>query len=378
MYHNKSGSTLIFTHNQKKNHKNTVALKTSFQNVDVTISSLLCVSLQALTKGGVTYKDEVWHKECFLCTGCKVPLAGQPFTSQGESPYCVKCFSSLYAKKCAGCNTAITGEWHSCCLPINTGCLVDLPCVASPLFSFSQWFRSDLIVCYQSANRCQVTLESWLWTSMCGLLTSSHCVASWLCSIKIASRQKAKSCCGSLCCLSKQLLPFLSPRDQSVSDSCRLLPPALVSTRSRGKYLSVLWLNAALYWVWRAFLIKNSCLLWWHHTRAVRFDQIKVLVKILIIPKRCGQIEILTKVFMVPHCFSHTLIQPDGHLFLWDYIISKVLAKLLTSVILALISVDFRGTIWQCSSLSQWCSMHIFHMTGRQNTAKISVSPMAG
>lgn len=70
-----------------------------------------CV-LQALTKGGVTYKDEVWHKECFLCTGCKAPLAGQPFTSQGESPYCVKCFSSLYAKKCAGCNTAITGQWR--------------------------------------------------------------------------------------------------------------------------------------------------------------------------------------------------------------------------------------------------------------------------
>lgn len=66
--------------------------------------------LQALTKGGVTYKDEVWHKECFLCTGCKAPLAGQPFTSQGDSPYCVKCFSSLYAKKCAGCNAAITGQ----------------------------------------------------------------------------------------------------------------------------------------------------------------------------------------------------------------------------------------------------------------------------
>lgn len=249
------------------------------------------MSLQALTKGGVTYKDEVWHKECFLCTGCKAPLAGQPFTSQGESPYCVKCFSSLYAKKCAGCNTAITGQWHSCCLPINTGCLVDLPCLVSPLFFSSQWFRSDLIVCYQSANRCQVT-RVWSLGSeppCVVLLTSSHCVASWLCAIKIASRQKAKPCCGSLCRLSKQLLPFLSPRDQSVSDSCRLLPPTLVSTRSRGKYLSVLWLNAALYWVWRAFLIKNSCLLRWHHARAVRFDQIsKVLVKKLIISKRCG------------------------------------------------------------------------------------------
>uniref|UniRef100_A0A3Q3LQN0 Four and a half LIM domains 3b n=1 Tax=Mastacembelus armatus TaxID=205130 RepID=A0A3Q3LQN0_9TELE len=81
----------------------------------------------ALTKGGVTYKDEIWHKECFFCTSCKMLLAGQPFTSQGESPYCVKCFSSLYAKKCAGCNTAITGfgdgkyvsfedrQWHQPC-----------------------------------------------------------------------------------------------------------------------------------------------------------------------------------------------------------------------------------------------------------------------
>ncbi|CAL8294951.1 unnamed protein product [Boreogadus saida] len=82
---------------------------------------------RALAKGGVTYQDEVWHKECFVCTGCKAPLAGQPFTSQGDSPYCVKCFSTLYAQKCAGCNTAITGfgdgkyvsfqerQWHQPC-----------------------------------------------------------------------------------------------------------------------------------------------------------------------------------------------------------------------------------------------------------------------
>lgn len=61
----------------------------------------------------MTYKEEVWHKECFLCTGCSSLLAGQPFTSQGDSPYCIRCFSSLYAKKCAGCNTAITGQWRA-------------------------------------------------------------------------------------------------------------------------------------------------------------------------------------------------------------------------------------------------------------------------
>lgn len=75
----------------------------------MSVLTRFCV-LQALTKGGVTYRDEVWHKECFLCSGCRAPLAGQTFTSQGDRPFCVRCFSNLYAKKCAGCNTPITGE----------------------------------------------------------------------------------------------------------------------------------------------------------------------------------------------------------------------------------------------------------------------------
>uniref|UniRef100_A0AAY5KDG4 Four and a half LIM domains 3b n=1 Tax=Esox lucius TaxID=8010 RepID=A0AAY5KDG4_ESOLU len=82
---------------------------------------------KALATGGVTYKDETWHKECFVCKGCKTQLAGQPFTSQGDTPYCVKCFSNLYAQKCAACNSPITGfgegkyisfqdrQWHQPC-----------------------------------------------------------------------------------------------------------------------------------------------------------------------------------------------------------------------------------------------------------------------
>jgi len=63
-----------------------------------------------LAKGGVTYRDEPWHKECFVCTSCKVQLAGQHFTSREDSPYCIKCFGNLYAKKCEACSKPITGK----------------------------------------------------------------------------------------------------------------------------------------------------------------------------------------------------------------------------------------------------------------------------
>ncbi|PWA30142.1 hypothetical protein CCH79_00020148, partial [Gambusia affinis] len=91
------------------------------------LNASLWAATIALTKGGLTYRGEVWHRDCFLCCGCGSPLAGQTFTSQGERPYCVRCFSSLYAKKCAACNAPITGfgdgkyvsfeerQWHQPC-----------------------------------------------------------------------------------------------------------------------------------------------------------------------------------------------------------------------------------------------------------------------
>lgn len=68
---------------------------------------------QTLAKGGVTYRDEPWHKECFVCASCKTQLAGQHFTSRDESPYCLKCFGNLYAKKCEACSKPITGKMRS-------------------------------------------------------------------------------------------------------------------------------------------------------------------------------------------------------------------------------------------------------------------------
>lgn len=67
------------------------------------------MSPQTLTQGGVTYRDQPWHRECLVCTGCQTPLAGQQFTSREDDPYCVACFGELFAPKCSSCKRPITG-----------------------------------------------------------------------------------------------------------------------------------------------------------------------------------------------------------------------------------------------------------------------------
>ncbi|KAM8872335.1 four and a half LIM domains protein 2-like isoform 1-T1 [Synchiropus picturatus] len=77
--------------------------------------------------GGVNYREQPWHKSCFVCTGCKQQLAGQRFTSRDDFAYCLDCFCSLFAKKCASCTNPISGlggskyiafeqrQWHNDC-----------------------------------------------------------------------------------------------------------------------------------------------------------------------------------------------------------------------------------------------------------------------
>lgn len=65
---------------------------------------------QPITTGGVNYRDQPWHKECFVCIGCKQQLAGQRFTSRDDFAYCLNCFCNLFAKKCAHCTTPISGK----------------------------------------------------------------------------------------------------------------------------------------------------------------------------------------------------------------------------------------------------------------------------
>uniref|UniRef100_A0A8C5W001 Four and a half LIM domains 2 n=3 Tax=Lemuriformes TaxID=376915 RepID=A0A8C5W001_MICMU len=90
--------------------------------------ALQCVQCKKpITTGGVTYREQPWHKECFVCTACKKQLSGQRFTARDEFAYCLNCFCDLYAKKCAGCTNPISGlggtkyisfeerQWHNDC-----------------------------------------------------------------------------------------------------------------------------------------------------------------------------------------------------------------------------------------------------------------------
>ncbi|KPP62974.1 four and a half LIM domains 2a-like [Scleropages formosus] len=72
--------------------------------------ALQCVQCKkAIISGGVTYREQPWHKDCFLCTGCRQQLSGQRFTSRDGLPYCLNCFCNMYAKKCVSCTSPISG-----------------------------------------------------------------------------------------------------------------------------------------------------------------------------------------------------------------------------------------------------------------------------
>jgi len=65
---------------------------------------------KVITQGGVTYRNDPWHRECFTCTHCTKSLAGQRFTSRDDKPYCAECFGELFSKRCTACSKPITGK----------------------------------------------------------------------------------------------------------------------------------------------------------------------------------------------------------------------------------------------------------------------------
>ncbi|XP_030823314.1 four and a half LIM domains protein 1 isoform X1 [Camarhynchus parvulus] len=82
-----------------------------------------------ITSGGLTYQEQPWHSECFICSNCKKQLGGKRFTAVEDQFYCVECYKECVAKKCAGCKNPITAgfgrgtsvvnyedeSWHDYC-----------------------------------------------------------------------------------------------------------------------------------------------------------------------------------------------------------------------------------------------------------------------
>ncbi|XP_077452108.1 four and a half LIM domains protein 2-like [Stigmatopora argus] len=98
--------------------------------------ALQCIHcMKPITTGGINYHDQPWHKECFVCSGCKQQLAGRRFTSRDDLAYCFDCFCNLFSKKCTYCTTPINGlggskyisfnerQWHNDCFNCRKCCV---------------------------------------------------------------------------------------------------------------------------------------------------------------------------------------------------------------------------------------------------------------
>ncbi|XP_063723189.1 four and a half LIM domains protein 2-like [Symsagittifera roscoffensis] len=82
---------------------------------------------KAIMTGGIIYKNEPYHKECFHCHNCNKKLDKEKFTSRDDQPYCTECFAELFSRRCTHCNKPITGPagtklisfggrfWHNEC-----------------------------------------------------------------------------------------------------------------------------------------------------------------------------------------------------------------------------------------------------------------------
>ena len=52
---------------------------------------------------GITALGKSWHRDCFKCSSCQAPLAGEPFrqkeNEKGErQPFCEPCYASTHKK----------------------------------------------------------------------------------------------------------------------------------------------------------------------------------------------------------------------------------------------------------------------------------------
>lgn len=74
-----------------------------------------CTICKNPINGGLTFKGQSYHHQCFKCTNCHKSLDGCNLYSKDLKPYCAQCNESLFADRCAKCGKPIpfNTNYHS-------------------------------------------------------------------------------------------------------------------------------------------------------------------------------------------------------------------------------------------------------------------------
>ncbi|CAG7700952.1 unnamed protein product [Allacma fusca] len=61
---------------------------------------------------GLVFKEEHYHRDCFLCSKCRKSLVNIPVhssKSDGNTPFCGDCYDDEFSKRCTACSNVISG-----------------------------------------------------------------------------------------------------------------------------------------------------------------------------------------------------------------------------------------------------------------------------
>ncbi|KAI2663380.1 Four and a half LIM domains protein 2 [Labeo rohita] len=103
------------------------------------------------------HKGNSWHETCFTCQRCQQPIGTKSFIPKDNSNYCVACYEKQFALQCVHCKKPITTggvtyhdqPWHKDCF-LCTGCLGGSKYIS---FEERQW-HNDCFNC----KKCLVSL----------------------------------------------------------------------------------------------------------------------------------------------------------------------------------------------------------------------------
>lgn len=64
----------------------------------------------SLANVGFLFRDQPWHKTCFICRMCKTDLGDKEVFFKDGGLFCRNCYKETFVGKCAGCNRGLDGE----------------------------------------------------------------------------------------------------------------------------------------------------------------------------------------------------------------------------------------------------------------------------